>query len=213
MPNFRKGYFKYILAVDTETTGYYPKNLHVTHTPPNRIEACEDFEEYQILSIGLIVASVKTFAPIEKLYLEIKWNGKSTWNMKAQNIHGLTKEYLEEHGITEEEAVVQIAQLILKYWGPTGYLVFLGHNITFDIQFLDRLMSKFGIQLNISGRFIDTNSLGMATVGSFTSDELFDKMGLPIRDKHNSMEDIEYTLQSAAIIKKQWGKLDNLKYD
>jgi len=190
-----RGFFKNVLAIDTETSGYYRKNLHVTHAPPEHVEIGKPFEEYQILSIGLIVADLETFKTIKKLYLEIKWNGWSAWDKEAQKIHGLSKEHLEKCGVSEEEAVIAIAQFILDYWGPDNHICFAGHNVSFDIQFLDRLMSRHGIHLKISGRFIDTNTLGAAIYGTFNSDDLFDAMGFPERKKHNSLEDIEYTLE------------------
>ena len=45
-------------------------------------------------------------------------------------------------------------------------------------------------------RTIDTNSIGFCTFGTYTSDEFFTAAGMPERELHNSMEDIEYTVES-----------------
>jgi len=111
--NYKKnppGYFKYIFAIDCETTG-----LDKTTLNPSL--------GHQAISWGIIVADAETLVPVEKLYLEVKWNDESkaakeqdpTFGTIASDIHGLTFDYLEENGITEEEAVLKIAELIVKY--------------------------------------------------------------------------------------------------
>ena len=100
-----KGYFKYILAVDSETTGL------------NKVKNEGDVSDgHQAVSWGLIVADAETLIPVEKLYLEVKWNEQSKrrkeldpeFGVTASSIHGLSYSYLEENGIDEADAVVQI---------------------------------------------------------------------------------------------------------
>lgn len=207
-PKKPKGYFKYIFAVDSETTGF---NKGTGRTNPSIGN--------QAISWGIIVADAETLIPIEKLYLEVQWNDESraakeqdpTFGTIASDIHGLTFAYLEEHGIPEEEAVLKIAELIVKYWGPEQMLHCLGHNVEFDIAFLDSMMLRYGIELRFSARQVDSNSIGFATVESYTSDDLFDSMGLPARDEHNSLQDIEYTLESMRRIRVLWNDFVKVK--
>ena len=104
--------------------------------------------------------------------------------------------------MTEEEAALAIGTLVLKYWGPDGNICLLGHNVaTFDMWFLKRLMRNQGVELSFGNRHFDTFSLGQGTLCIFNSDDLFNECGLPVRAKHNAMEDIEYTLESARRIK------------
>lgn len=190
-----RGFFEYVLAIDCETTGLFFNVDDPSYDPKND-------KTHQALSWGIIVADAQTLKPIEKLYLEIKWNGESEWNKKAENIHGMSKEYLEENGVTEEDAAVAIANLILKYWGPENKICLLGHNVvTFDMFFLKRLMRKFEIELKFGNRHIDTFSVGNVTMEIFNSDDLFEECGMETRGKHNAMEDIEYTLESARRIR------------
>lgn len=205
-----KGYFEHLLAIDCETTGLDwdgddPSNGH------------------QPVSWGLIVADAKTLKPVEELYIEIKYNETSKkaraadpeFGVGAANIHGLTFKYLEEHGITEEEAAVLIANLIIKYWGPTSQVKTLGHNVhMFDVPFLRAMLRRHGIDIAFGSRHYDTNSMGFATVGAYVSDALFATMGFDDRDGHNALEDARQALESARRIKVLWNAKVGVKaYD
>ncbi len=182
--------FHKFLAIDCETSGMNTKGD-------------DPSVNYQMVSIGLIVSDPKTFKEIEKLYLEIKWNGESEWSDFAYKIHGLSKEYLEENGVDEEEAAAQILELIMRHFDTTKGITLCGHNAaSFDKFFLKALLRKFGIELKFSHRVIDSFTIGLVAVQAFDSDELFSKMELAPRRMHNALEDIEYTLKSIRMINK-----------
>lgn len=186
-----RGYFTNVLAFDCETSGVAIGQLDPTHNP-------ETGETYQMVSAGFIVADVATLQPIDQLYVEIKWNGESTWNDGAEKIHGLSKAHLEVNGLTEEEAVSEIGTFLMNHFGPDNCIHMLGHNVaTFDRYFLFRLFEKFGIELQFGNRHIDTYSLGVTLLGAYNSDQLFDELGLGTRDAHNALEDTQLTLEAA----------------
>ncbi len=202
-----KGFFKYILAMDSETTGL-------------------NFDEYdpsighQAVSWGFIVADSVTLEPVEELYLEVKWNDQSLqarkddpdFSVSASAIHGLTFEYLEKNGITEEEAVVQLATLILKYWGPNRKISCLGHNVrSFDIPFLQAMLKRYNVDIPFNSRHCDSHSVGFATIGSYTSDSMFDTMACDERDNHNALEDAHMSLTSCRRIKTLWTDIVGVK--
>lgn len=192
-----RGYFEYLLAIDCETSG-----LYFAKDNDNPCLNTRTGEYYQSVSWGIIVADASTLKPIEKLYLEIQWDGKSLWSEKAESVHGLSKEYLKKNGITKQEAVVQIANLILNYWGPDNNIQLLGHNVhLFDAVFLDHLMRSEGIPLRIANRHIDTYSAGFATFGTFNSDDLFEAVGFEKRGDHNALKDAEQALETTRIIR------------
>lgn len=194
-----KGYFKFVLAMDCETTG-----LNKEHDDPSL--------GHQAVSWGIIVADAHTLLPIEKLYVEIKWNDESkrarkrdaNFSVSAAAIHGLTYDYLEEHGISEQDAVEQIGYLILKYWGPDGHINALAHNVNFDLSFFRAMFRRHGIELTFGSRQIDSNSAGFVMLESFTSDQFFSTMGMDERAHHNAMEDIEHTLESCRRLRLIW---------
>lgn len=162
------------LAIDVETTGF-DRSDDVTRNN-------------QIVSIGLVVAD-NDLSVIDKFYCEIKWNGTSRWNSKAEQCHGLSKDYLEKHGLDEEDAVVQITEFILKYYDIDEPIHFIGHNArSFDIPFFQKLTNKYGISFKVAHRAIDSFGIGYVCLGTEDSDELFGAF-YEKRDKHNSLDD------------------------
>jgi hypothetical protein len=198
-----RGAFDFLLGMDCETTGLCTNQANPVFNPSTG-------ERHQAVSWGLIVASAETLKPIEKLYLEIKWNKTSLkqrandpeWGLKAESIHGLTLDYLEENGISEQTAVEQMGELILKYWGPKGNIRTLGHNVmTFDLPFFRDIFERHGIELAFGNRHYDTNSIGFATFGTFNSDDLFEAVGFEKRGDHNALTDAEQALEATRRIR------------
>lgn len=188
MANLKKprGYFERVLFMDVETSG-------LAYNSPDPSYDEKTNTRYQIVSIGLVVADAQTLNSIERLYVEIKWDGVSAWSAEAQRVHGLSLAYLEEHGVTEEEAVVSIVELIIKHWGIDGVVCVGGHNVaTFDLMFLRALLKRQEFEIRFGSRTIDTNSIGFATFGTFNSDDLFTEVGLPARAEHNALIDADY---------------------
>lgn len=197
MSNKPRGYFDFILAADCETSG-----LFFNQDDPSFDSKTGEY--CQSVSWGLVVADANTLKPVEELYLEIKWDKKSFWSPKAEAVHGLSKEYLDANGVESWEAVERIGNLILKYWGPKNSVRLLGHNVaTFDLWFLKRLMRSEGIELSFGNRHVDTSSIGYATFGTYTSDELFEAVGFPPRDptKHNALTDAKHALDTVRIVR------------
>lgn len=178
-----KGYFDYFLAIDCETSGMsFGTDDPSINTKTGQV--------YQSVSWGLVVVDATTLETVEELYIEIKWDGESEWDKRAEKVHGLSLAYLEENGMTPEEAVVAIAGLILKYWGPDVPVCLAGHNVqTFDMFFLKRLLRSQGIEIKFGNRHIDTNSIGFSVYQTYNSDDLFDVVGCVKRDKHNALDD------------------------
>jgi DNA polymerase III epsilon subunit-like protein len=184
-----KGYHPALLVFDTETTGLAYRQDDPSIEP--------DGKTYQIVSIGMLAVNTETHDIIDSLYLEIKWNGESIWNATAEKVHGLSLQYLEENGVDEESAAMEIGNFIYNNFG-TGLVSCAGHNVsTFDIWFIRRLLRKFDIMFPTGNRYIDTHSIGYACYSTFNSNDLFDLMNVT-RDNHNSMED---AMASLAVIK------------
>lgn len=190
------GWFQYVLAMDCETTGL-------------KFNSDDPSIGHQAVSWGFIVADAKTLKPIEELYVEIQWNDDSIaakeadpkFGTYAEKIHGLTRAHLEATALTEEEAVVEIANLILKYWAD-GNIRCLGHNVaTFDIWFLKRMMRRYDIELKFGSRHIDTSGAGFINFETYTSDQLFEECGFEERADHNALDDAKMALESARIMR------------
>ena len=193
-----RGYIDRVLFIDAETSGIAMGQIDPTFNPATG-------EKYQAVSFGLVVADAATLKPIDQLYVEIKWDGESVWDKRAEAVHGLSLAYLEEHGMDEEDAVVEIVTLILKHWGPDSAVCLGGHNVaTFDKFFLSKLLQKHGMPVRYGSKTIDTNAIGFATFGTHNSDDLFEMVGCPARDPahHNALVDALNALTAVRIIRK-----------
>ena len=176
-----------IVAIDVETTGF-SKGADIT-------------ANHQILSIGLVVAD-RNFNPIDEFYCEIKWNQTSHWSEIARSIHGMSKEYLEENGLDEEDAVLEIAQFLLKYFDAEETIFFLGHNPrNFDVPFFNKLTNKYDVYFKIEHRTVDSFSVGFTCLGADDSDTLFSYF-YPKRTEHNALEDAKMSLGACRKIRK-----------
>jgi len=175
---------KFGLGIDCETSG--------------SIFGGKSASEYQAVSFGLVVFDFKTFEPVDAMYVEIKFDAtKWKWSDEAQKIHGLSREYLEANGVTQEEAACLIAEFILKWFAPDSNIFLLGHNVQFDVDFIEQLMVPFGLMFGLSPTRIDTGGVGYVMLGYHKSDLLFDAVGLDKRGAHNALEDILLTLETA----------------
>ena len=169
---------------------------------------------YQGLSYGAVVFDAKTFQPVEKLYREIKFDEtRYKWQDGAQRIHGLTREHLAANGVSRQDAAVDLASLILKYWGSDSKVMFLGHNPEFDRRFTNQLLNDIEIEFSVEKQtnfdswiqlhhvMLDTSALGFVAFGLYKSDLLFKKIGFEDRAEHNALTDIEQTLATCAAVR------------
>ena len=187
-----------ILAMDCETSGMNWDAAKANCTK-NAIHG------YQPVSWGMIATDL-SYKPIAELYVEIKWNGVAKWNSEAEKIHGLSKEYLEEHGMEEEEAVATIIEFLMEHFNLDKPIYCLGHNVaSFDVPVLKDMFARYDVPgIRFGHRHFDTFSLSMGTVRELDSNTLFKRMGLPIREEHNALDDAKYALASYRRINKLW---------
>jgi DNA polymerase III alpha subunit (gram-positive type) len=191
-----------ILAMDCETSGIN-WNAGKSHSRDSVAIG------QQCVSWGLIISDTATFKPIDEMYVEIKWNGKANWDVKAEKTHGLSREYLEEHGLDEEDAVVDIVEFIMQYIDIKKPIYCLGHNVaTFDIPFMRDMLYRQGIKnIKFGHRCFDSFALSMGTVQEFDSNTLFERLGMKERGDHNALEDARNALDSYRLIHKAWNAM------
>lgn len=180
-----------ILGLDCETSGLaYSGRVDRMRPDPSFDVATQ--KAYQALSWGFIVFDNDTLTLIDELYIEVKFDENNLWDSGAAKVHTFTKEYLNEHGLSEEEAAVTIVEFILTYWSLDDAIITLGHNhTTFDHWFLRRLLNKYDIMIKLANRHIDTNSLGYGFYDCCDSTELFSLFGNKREGKHNALDDIK----------------------
>lgn len=191
---------KYGLCIDWETSG--------------SVWGGDSSKKYQGISFGAIVFETSSFTAVKKLFLNVKFDSsKYEWADEAEKIHGLTREYLEDNGVEQENAAVALAELILEYWGPDSKVMLLGHNTEFDRRFTNQLLNSIEIEFSVEKEtffsswiqlhhvVLDTSAVGFVTLGLFKSDALFEKIGFEERGAHNALQDAEQTLETCGAIR------------
>jgi DNA polymerase III epsilon subunit-like protein len=189
-------------------------NTSYTRGHPGKYGLCIDWEtsgstfggdsskEWQGLSFGAVVFDTDTFEPVETMYRELHFDDKKyKWSDEAAAIHGLTREHLKEHGVTREQALCDLLEMILKYWGPDQKIMLAGHNVGFDADFTNQLCEDFGMHLVFHHVMLDTSAAAFILIGKYRSNDVFDLLGNVVRTTHNALEDALITLSCMKTMK------------
>jgi DNA polymerase III alpha subunit (gram-positive type) len=157
---------------------------------------------HQGISFGLVVFDTRTFDPIDMIYHEIKFDSsKYKWSNEAQAVHGISREYLEQNGISQEDAAVAMVEILLKHFGPDPTIMFLGHNVGFDVLFTKQLLEPFELMFKTHNVLLDTACTALITMGIHKSDLVFEALGLEERQMHNALEDCLMTIEACKRIR------------
>lgn len=175
---------KFGLSIDWETTGS-------TFGGDSTIK-------YQGISFGAVIFDTETFEPVKTLYRELQFDDtKYEWSDGAEKIHGLSREYLKENGVSREEALTDLLSLILEYIGAESKVFFLGHNVDFDIDFTMQLCKDFGIELQAHHVKLETSGAGFICIGKYKSNDVFEFFTGKVRDgSHNALDDSLMALET-----------------
>jgi len=176
----------YALSVDWETSGFTGTDYGGSYAA-----------KHQGIAIGAAVVRLSDLEIVDTLYYEIKFDEtKYVWDDYAEKIHGLSREHLAQNGVDPETVATALGNLIVKYWASLDNPVsWIGHNKNFDIDFTRQLMEPFGIMFPIDNRQCDTAAVAFSVFGVWSSNELYDKVGLPPREAHNALEDCIYSVE------------------
>ena len=191
-----------IVAMDCETSGINWKS--------GASECTESIAKgFQAVQWGFVISDTEHYKPIAELEVKIRWNGESKWDVKAEQVHGMSKEYLEKHGVDEEDAVMDIVEFFMEHLDITKPIFVLGHNVgTFDLPFLKDLLYRHGIQkIKFGQRCFDSFSLSMGTIKEHDSNMLFKKVGFADRADHNALDDAKMALGSFRLLNKAWTQM------
>ena len=153
-------------------------------------------EEFQGVSFGALIVDLEKMEEVAHLYREIRFDAsRYKWSEDAEKIHGLSREHLEQHGVSREEALVALLELVAQYIGTSSKITFIGHNVQFDIDFTLQLAADHDIELTPHHVCIETSGLSLALFNLYRSDDVFKHvLGLE-RTTHNALDDARATLQ------------------
>lgn len=168
-------------------------------------------KDHQGISFGAVIVDLKDFTPIKTLYKEIIFDDqKYKWSLDAQNIHGLTREHLKEHGVSQQEAAMLLAEFISD--NISSDVMLIGHNAEFDRRFTNQLLETIDIQfttepdesrpfIKLHHVIIDTACAGFVSLGLHKSDLLFNALGFQDRNEHNALTDALMTVETCQCIR------------
>lgn len=162
---------KYCLAWDVETTGLSSKEDFIIQL------ACAKFEK----ETGSVIATKKWYIKPAHAY-EI--------SPKAQEVHGLSKEFIEANGVYFKDIAAEFFEMMKD----ADLLTYNGNS--FDIKFLNEECRRWGLELPIFGKkFYDAFSMecrfNPRNLGS-----VFKKyMGYEFEDAHDALGDVLATVE------------------
>lgn len=177
---------KFGLAIDWETSGAdFGGNSH---------------DKYQGIAFGAVIFDTETFEPAETLYRELKFDAaKYQWSDEAEKIHGLSREHLVSNGVERDEGLADLLDLILRNIGAESKIMYLGHNVDFDIDFTWQLANDFNLASAVRSHHVKLETSGAAFImmGKYRSDDVFEFFTGKVRQgHHNALDDALMALES-----------------
>ena len=162
-----------VLVLDTETGGLSSK-------------------EHSLLTIaGIAWEPNKQPQPLFSFYVK---EPQLYTTPKAMEINRIDLRKVEQDGLSPKEAVEAIRYALDHHYGPSREPIMLcGHNIGFDVGFVERLykMAKQRYRQDFSRKTLDTVTLfqffmatGLIPPGKANGDRMFACLGIPMPDEH-----------------------------
>lgn len=162
---------KYIVCWDVETTGLNPK---------------EDF----IIQLSAIKFEKETNKVIDDYSWFIKPPHKYEISQSAINVHGLTKEFIDNNGVYFRD----IASLFFDMIKDADLLTYNGN--TFDIKFLYEECKRWGLELPVADKkFYDAYSMECRFSPRNLSAVYKKYTGKDLEGAHNAMNDVKATME------------------
>lgn len=162
-----------------------------------------DSEKHSLISIG----AVELENPKNEFYGECQiWKGAHIED-RALEINGFSREDITD---PTKQTIEMLMRGFLTFATSCQDRTLAGHNVSFDVAFLQKSARQSGIEWSFAHRTIDTHSLvyfDMVREGreiplknghsDITSDRVFEYVGLRVqRETHNALEDAKLTAES-----------------
>ena len=181
---------KYIVGFDVETTGL-------------------SYQTDYIIQLAMVKLDKETFEVIDQRDWYIEPAHNYTIAPDALATHGITKEFLKEHGVS----IKSICPDILDFAKDSDYLTYNGNS--FDVRFLYKDMKLFGYDFPIADKiFYDAFSIYRA-YNQNTLGAVYKRLtGKEIEDAHDAKADINATVEVFKKLKENYSlsyeDLDNM---
>lgn len=138
-----------VVVIDAETSGINYNSSNVANN-------------YQAISWGVIISDLDNFKIHDKKYWEIKYESDNYyWDNKTEDIHGLTKKYLSENGVIQEQFVEEFIILLEEHFDLSQPIYLMGHHVVnFEINFLKNIFRRYELPMP-NFRCIDITPVNM----------------------------------------------------
>lgn len=177
---------KFGLAIDWETSG--------------SAFGGDSTKDYQGIAFGAVIFSTETLEPIATLYRELHFDDtKYKWTDGAEKIHGLSREHLATNGVSREEALTDLLELVMEHIGTESKIPVLGHNVDFDIDFTKQLLRDHGVEgVQFHHVKMETSGTAFLLQGLYKSNDVFEFFtGRTREGHHNALDDCLLALETA----------------
>ena len=173
---------KNIVCFDVETTGLSP------------------IEDY-IIQLAMVKFDSQTFQIIDSRNWYIEPAHTYTITSGVYEDHGLTKEFLQENGVSLKD----IAPEILQFVDDSDYLTYNGNS--FDVKFIYKDLALFGFEFPIEGKvFYDAFSLYKIYHPSTLSAVYKSYTGEELDGAHDALADVKATIKVFECIQQEQSK-------
>ena len=170
---------KYITSFDVETTGLSPQ------------------EDY-IIQLAMVKFDAKTFQIIDTRMWYIEPIHAYAITPGAFEAHGLTKEFLKEHGV----CIKDIAPEIIEFVKDSDYLTYNGNS--FDVKFICKDLELVGFQFPLEDKvFYDAFSIYKTYHPSTLSAVYKNLTGKDLEGAHDALADVKATIEVFKALKEE----------
>lgn len=107
----------------------------------------------------------------------------------AQAIHGITKEFLKENGVSIKE----IGEEVLEFIKDCDFLTYNGNS--FDIKFLVKDFAMWGFDIDMNRKFYDAYAMQCLLTPRDLGTVYKSYTGMVLEDAHNSLSDVKATIE------------------
>lgn len=181
--------FKQISSIDKWVLNYLNDGLIVLDTETTGFSREKD----RIVEFAAI--KVKQKSVIDEISFLVQSDKPIPW--QATKVNGITNDMLKE-GLAERKAVENIIKFL------KGDFIIVGHNVKFDIEFIEQLLRREGYRFNCT--YLDTLQLSRKYLrgrSSYSLGNLAEYYGFKPDGLHRALTDVETTYKLLNLIIKE----------
>ncbi|MCL4399135.1 3'-5' exonuclease [Candidatus Parvarchaeota archaeon] len=176
-----------------------------------------DFRKHGILSIG----ALEYENPSNQFYSEARLGPDMDADPRALRVNGFSENQIRD---TKKQDLESLLKSFSGWLQSVEDRTPAGHNVHFDIGFIDHYAGIYGVQLGLGHRYVDTHSITYAYLLSegrqipmankrtnIDSDYIISLTGLPRRSVHNALEDAKLCAEAFSRIVERKPLLEEYK--